>query len=241
MNPLNGYGYTAALPPGFNAVPLDAFGGCYILPPGSTPPPFSMALIWLSPIFPAAFPMLLQTYFNFDNPMVALSNAYGLGLSNILQILPLRQSQMNGAQAYIREFDALSISGQPKRMTAILLQGPASAVQVIIGIDLYQWAQFGQSTFQFVAGIQLTGTAPASGTVRAVMNHAQSANVELQVVDAKNCVTPVMTVPAQDEQGRKIVHNFYGPVHFGNDFSKATFSGDNLIGDHNSQNNRGNQ
>src|SRR5439155_11799611 len=102
MNSLNGYGYTAPLPQGFSAISVDAFGGYYVLPPGSSPPPFSMALIWITPVAPPAFAMLLQAYYNFDNPMVALSNAYGLGLINVLQVASLRQSVMNGASAYIR-------------------------------------------------------------------------------------------------------------------------------------------
>jgi hypothetical protein len=236
---LTGYGYTAPMPPGFNAMPIDAFGSYYVIPPGSNPPPMSMALILISPVPPQNFPMVLQTYYSFDNPMVALPNAYGLGLANILQVAPLRQSNMNGAVAYIREFDAVSMSGQPMRMTAILLQGPNSSVQAIIGINLYQWAQFAAPALQFVAGIQLAGTTQVPGAVRAFMEHKQASDVSLQIVGKDNHVTDVMTVPAE-VQGQNVVFKFEGPVYFGdnNDYSGSKFSGNYQIGDNNKQKNR---
>jgi hypothetical protein len=196
----------------------------------------SMALILLSPVPPQAFPMVLQTYYNFENPMVALQNAYGLGLANVLQVAPLRQSNMNGAPAYIREFDAVSMSGQPMRMTAILLQGQSSSVQAVIGINVYQWAQFAAPALQFVAGIQLAGTVPAHGEVRAFMQHQEASDVSLQIVGKDKSVTDVMTVPAQVE-GKSVVYKFEGPVYFGDniDNSNAQFSGNIQIGKNNRQ------
>jgi hypothetical protein len=237
---LTGYGYTAPLPPGFNAIPMDAFGSYCVIPPGSNPPPMSMALILLSPVPPQTFPMVLQTYYNFENPMVALQNAYGLGLANILQVAPLRQSNMNGALAYIREFDAVSMSGQPMRMTAILLQGQSSSVQAVIGINVYQWAQFAAPALQFVAGIQLAGTVQAPGEVRAFMQHQEALDVNLQIVGRDKSVTDVMTLPAQVE-GKSVVYKFEGPVYFGDkfDYSNATVSGNIQVGRNNTQNSGG--
>jgi hypothetical protein len=236
---LSGYGYTAPLPPGFNAIPVDAFGAYCVIPPGSNPPPMSMAMILINPVPPQAFPVLLQTYYTFDNPMVALSNAYSLGLVNILQVAPLRQSNMNGATAHIREFDAVSMSGQPTRMTAILLQGQTSSVQAVIGINLYCWAQFAASTLQFVAGIQLAGTSQGPGEVRAFMQHEQASDVNLQIVGKDKSVTDVMTVPAQFE-GKTVINKFEGPVYFGDniDYRNAEVSGNIQIGNKNSQKNR---
>jgi hypothetical protein len=237
MNTLTGYGYTAPLAPGFTAVPVDPFGGYFVLPPGSSPPPFSLALIWISAVNPAAFPMLLQTYYAFDNPMVALSNAYGLGLVNVLQVSPLRQSNMNGASAYIREFDAVNQAGQPTRMTAILLQGPSSSLQVMIGINMYQWAQFVGPALEFVAGIQLAGTVQGPGAVRASMEHAQSPDVNFQVVSRDGTATQVVTLPARDEQGRSVVNNFYGEVHIVEREYSGNFSdSNNQFGDNSEQN-----
>jgi|SRR5580658_752607 hypothetical protein len=238
MNSLTSYSYTAPLPPGFNAMPLDPFGGYMVLPPGSSPPPFSMALIWISPIAPAAFPTLLQTYYEFDNPMVAMSNAYSLGLINILQVAPLRQSNMNGASAYIREFDAVSQNGHPTRLTAILLQGPASALQVIVGVNLYQWAQFIGPALQFVAGIQLTGTCQGTGSIQAFMEHPQSPDVQFAVVNHDGSATPLVTLPAQNDKGQSVVINYYGPVQYGNknDYSGNFSNSDNQFGDKSAQN-----
>jgi hypothetical protein len=237
MNTLTGFGYTAPLAQGFTAIPVDPYGGYYVLPPGSSPPPFSLALIWISPVNPAAYPMLLQTYYAFDNPMVALQNAYGLGLVNVLQIAPLRQSNMNGAAAYIREFDAVNQAGQPTRMTAILLQGPSSALQVMIGINMYQWAQFVGPALQFVAGIQLAGTSQGPGAVRAYMEHQQSPDVNFQVVSTDGTATQVVTLPARDEKGQSVVNNYYyGEVHISTDYS-GNFSGSNYqFGDNSKQN-----
>jgi hypothetical protein len=145
---------------------------------------------------------------------------------------------MNGATAYIREFDAVSMSGQPTRMTAILLQGQSSAVQAVIGINLYCWAQFAASTLQFVAGIQLAGTSHGPGEVRAFMEHQQASDVNLQIVGKDNQVTDVMTVPAE-VKGQKVVLKFEGPVYFGDNYSGSEFSGRYQIGDNNTQKNRG--
>ncbi|HET9305905.1 MAG TPA: hypothetical protein VFO46_07760 [Candidatus Sulfotelmatobacter sp.] len=236
---LTGYGYTAPLPPGFNAIPIDAFGSYCVIPPGSNPPPMSVAVILLSPVPPQAFPMVLQTYYNFENPMVALPNAYGLGLANILQVAPLRQSNMNGALAYIREFDAVSMNGQPMRMTAILLQGQNSSVQAVIGINVYQWTQFAASALQFVAGIQLAGTSQVPGEVRAFMQHQEASDVSLQIVGKDKSVTDVMTLPAEVE-GKSVVFKFEGPVYFGDniDCSNAEVSGNIQIGKNNTQSSR---
>jgi len=197
-----------------------------------------MALIWITPVAPPAFAMLLQTYYNFDNPMVALSNAYGLGLINVLQVAPLRQSVMNGASAYIREFDAVNQNGQPTRMTAILLQGPSSGLQVMIGINLYQWAQFAGPALQFVAGIQLAGTLQGPGAVRASMDHEKAPDVKFEVVSNDGSATQIVTLPATDENGQSVVNNYYyGEVHIAETEYSGNFSdSNNQFGDNSSQN-----
>ena len=179
MNTLNGMGYSAQLPAGFNAMPVDAMGGYWVLPPGSAPPPYSPALIWLEPVMPQFLPVLLQTYYNFDNPMVAMSNAQSLGLMNVLGVAPLRQTNLNGASALVREFDGMSLNGTPMRMSGLLLQGPTSALQVIIGINLYMWVQFTGPSMQFLAGIRLQGTAEVGGGVRSVIDPNNLSQVQV--------------------------------------------------------------
>ena len=66
-------------------------------------------------------------------------------LLSVLRITPLRQTTLNGVMTLVREFDALSINGQPIRMSAMLLQGPSSAVQCVVGISLYRWVEFAAS------------------------------------------------------------------------------------------------
>ena len=197
LNALNGMGYSAQLPPGFTATPIDAIGGYWVLPPGSHPPPFSPSLIWIEPIYPQFFPVLMQNYYNFDNPMVALQNAYSLGLVSVLQVAAMRQTNINGAITHIREFDAMSANGQPMRMTGMLMQGPMSAVQVMIGTNLFQWVQFAGISLQFVASVRLNGTFQSTSEVRSIVDQNRPDQIEMQLVNSDQSVASIMAMPTQ--------------------------------------------
>jgi len=196
-NTLSGYGYTVRMPPGFMSTPLDPMsGGCFAWPMGSTPPTRSPALVWLLPIMPAYLPGLIQHYYNFDNPMIANFNAQSLGLMNVTRIAPLRQTTLNGASTLIREFDAMSIDGQPIRMSAMLLQGPYSALQCIVGVNMYRWAEFTGATLQFVANLQMNGTNATPGEVRTLIDKNNLNHVQMQVVNAdQSQVASIMNLP----------------------------------------------
>ncbi len=191
-----GPGYSVLMPPGFSALPPDPMSGStYAWPSGSWGPPNGPALVWLLPISPFQVQNLRQHYLNFDNPMVAAMNAQSLGLLNVLRIAPLRQTVLNGANALVREFDALSLNGQPVRMSAILLFGPQSTLQCIVGISLYRWVEFVGPTLQFVGNLQLDGTSASPGEVRSVIDRNDLNRVEMQVVNADRSVAPIMSMP----------------------------------------------
>jgi hypothetical protein len=218
-NVVNGYGFSVSMPPGFVAMPTDPMsGGYFAWPAGSTPPPNSPALIWLTPVLPIAIPGLLQHYYQFDNPMVAMANAQSLGLMNVLRVAPLRQANVNGVTAVIREFDALSMDGQPVRMTALLLRGPMSAAQCIVGVNLYRWVEFAGATLQFVANIQLAGTTASPAEVRSVIDPKDLNRVEMQLVNEDSSVAPIMNLPT-NVQGQQVFHIHVeagGSIKFGN-------------------------
>lgn len=231
-NTLNGYGYSVQMPPGFMSMPSDPIsGGSIAWPAGSTPPPYSPALIWLQPIMPFQLPVLLQNYYNFDNPMIATFNAQSLGLMSVLRITPLRQTTLNGVTTLVREFDALSINGEPKRMSAMLLQGPNSALQCIVGISIFRWVEFAGSTLQFVANIQMSGTSAPPGEVRTMIDKNNLNRVEMQLVNANSSVvTPIMSLPTA--VGDTKIFEIH--VAAGGSISFGDVKGTNVqIGDHN--------
>ncbi|MDW5267941.1 MULTISPECIES: hypothetical protein [Acidobacteriaceae] len=231
-NTLNGYGYSVQMPLGFMSMPPDPMsGGIFAWPPGSTPPPNSPALIWILPVMPPYLPGLVQHYYNFDNPMVAAYNAQSLGLLSVLRITPLRQTSLNGVTTLVREFDALSMDGNSIRMSAMLLQGPFSAVQCVVGISLCRWVEFAGSTLQFIANLQLNGTSAAPGEVRTLIDKNNLNHVEMQLVNAdSSVVTPIMTLPTTVGQSQIFeIH-----VAAGGSLSFGDVKGTNVqIGDHN--------
>lgn len=191
-----GPGYSVLMPPGFSALPPDPLSGStYAWPPGSWGPPNGPALVWLLPISPFQVNNLRQHYLNFDNPAVAAMNAQSLGLLSVLRVAPLRQTVLNGANALVREFDALSFNGQPVRMSAILLFGPQSTLQCIVGISLYRWVEFVGGTLQFLGNLHLNGTSSSPGEVRSVIDRNDLNRVEMQVVNADRSVAPIMSMP----------------------------------------------
>lgn len=233
-NTLTGYGYSVQMPPGFMYTPPDPMtGGSFAWPAGSTPPPSSPALIWLLPIMPAYLPGLIQHYYSFDNPMVATFNVQSLGLMSVTRIAPLRQTTLNGASALVREFDAMSMDAAPIRMSAMLLQGPYSALQCIVGINLYRWVEFAGSTLQFVANVQMNGTYANPGEVRTLIDKNNLNHVEMQVVNAdRSEVAPIMNLPTR--VGEAQVFEIH--VQAGGTISFGDVKGTNVqFGDHNRQ------
>jgi hypothetical protein len=180
---------------------------------------------------PPYLPGLVQHYYNFDNPMVAAYNAQSLGLMSVTRITPLRQTTLNGVTTLVREFDALSMDGTPIRMSAMLLQGPSSAVQCVVGISLYRWVEFAGPTLQFVANLQLDGTSTTPGEVRTLIDKNNLNHVEMQLVNADtSAVAPIMSLPTTVGQSQVFeIH-----VETGGSISFGDVKGTNVqIGDHN--------
>jgi hypothetical protein len=182
---------------------------------------------------PAYLPGLIQHYYNFDNPMIANFNAQSLGLMSVTRIAPLREINLNGSRTLVREFDAMSIDGQPIRMSAMLLQGPYSALQCIVGVNMYRWAEFTGATLQFVANLQMNGTNAVPVQVRTMIDKNNLNNVEMQLVqDGSSEIASIMKLPTV--VGGTTVYQINvlgnGNVAFGD--VKGTKV---QIGDHNSQ------
>lgn len=231
---VQGPGYAAELPPGFGASPPNPMnGGSFVWPPGSWGPPNSVALIWLLPIMPMQVAFLEQHYRQFDNPLVALQNAHSLGLASVLAVAPLRETTLNGASTLVREFDALSLNNQPVRMSAMLLRGPHSALQCIVGINMYRWVEFAGPALHFVGKLRLSGAVLASGEVRTIVDRQDLSRVEMQVVNADRSVAPIMSMPTS-VGGTQVFHIHVesgGVIRFGD------VQGTNVqIGNHNTTN-----
>jgi hypothetical protein len=116
------------------------------------------------------------------------------------------------------------------RMSAIVLQGPASTIQCVVGINLYRWVEFAGAALQFVARIQLDGVNIAPGNVRTVIDRNNLNQVEMQIVNAGNSVAPIMSLPTS-VGGQPIFHI---EVAAGASITFGAVSGTNVqIGDHN--------
>lgn len=192
---LNGPNYSVNVPAGFNLLNADPFSGKYwLLPPGSNL--FEIpAIVQIRPVMPFELPMLLKNLYGLDDPLVAMANAANLGLANITGINPVRQINMPQGQAHIREFEAITNRGYPARVMALAIQGTSAAVEVIIMINLYRWVEFIAPCLEFIGRINLSGATAASGQVRAVVDKNHPDQIEYQLVNSDNTVTPITALP----------------------------------------------
>ena len=160
---IGGPGYTAAVPPGFMVFPVNPMTGAYaLLPPGSTPPPASPASIEIKSVPPIAIQPLLTTLNGLMNPFLGMMNAQSLGLASVVLIAPARQALLNYGMAHIREFEAIgAFSGQPVRIMLVLLLGQVGTVQVVLGINLFRWAEFLAPCLEFDLRYQRSGQCSA--------------------------------------------------------------------------------
>ncbi len=204
---LNGPGYSVRVPAGFTMLQSNPMGGYALLPPGSTPPPVSPAIIAVDPIPPMMVPMLMQSLDGFENPFVQTMNAMSLGLKDVKRVAPARQMDLPSGTAHIREFDAVSWSGQPVRMMVLVIQGQLATVKVVIGVNMQRWPEFIGPCMELVGGISLSGAMPVPAQVQAVLDKQHPDQIELDFVNPDNTLTPFLALPTQVE-GRQVINNF---------------------------------
>lgn len=195
MPALSGPGYSVQVPPGFTLLNGDPVTGTYwLLPPGSSPMDIP-ALLQIRSVNPYELPMLLQHLHGFDNPYVAMTNAMNLGLVNVLGTMPIRQVNMPQGVTHIREFDAVTMRGFPVRVMVLVIQGQQAAVEVVVMLNLYRWAEFIAPSLNLVSAITLAGAAPTPTQLQAVVDNAHRDQVEYRLVGPDNSSVPLTAMP----------------------------------------------
>ncbi len=210
---LQGPGYSVQLPPGFQVM-LNPFPGHYVmLPPGSDT--FTVpAIQTIRPVAAFEKSALLQQLVNFENPMVAMANLPNLGLSSVLSIAPLRREAMADRTIHTREFDALTIRQIPARIIIMVVESAQACVEVLIMLDLRRWTEFVGPCLQLLAGLALAGSTPGEPReVRAVIDRSRPDQVEYEMVNPDNSVTPLTSLPTV--VGNLTVYNIDNSIRAG--------------------------
>jgi hypothetical protein len=195
---MQGNGYTAFVPPGGQWSDLDPFGmNRMYFPPGAMPQPGPEACIKIEPIPPMQVQTFLMYMAGMDDAFIGTMNAQSMGVTAVLGIGPMRNTQIGGAMGYIREFDGIGIvTGLPYRFTMIVLAGPMSALKLTMGIRLQSWAVFTGPCLAFVGSISLAGAQPAAATtIRAVVDPNHANQVEYQLVNPDHSTAPITAMP----------------------------------------------
>jgi hypothetical protein len=204
-NTLAGPGYTLALPPGFTVVEsMPPLGVYRVLPPGSTP--FDrQAQVQIRSVQPFELPTLLQNVYAFENPMVAQSNAAGLGIMSVTGMLPARQEQFPQGKGHIREFEGITMTNFPVRVMEVVIEGPQAAVELLVMMNLYRWMEFAAPCLSLIAQLTLAGSAAPQGQVQALVDEQRSDQVELQMVTPGHQPVPLTALPT-NVQGTVVVN-----------------------------------
>ena len=211
---LTGPGYSVLLPGGFNLLNGDPYSGTYwLLPPGSHAVD-APAIVQIRSVQPMELPTLLQSLYQFENPQVIMMTATNLGLADVTDIRPVRQMQLAEGTAHTREFDAITIRGFPARVMAVVIQGSLGAVEVVILVNLFRWAEFIGSCLEFVGGINLSGMMPTASPVQAVIDKHNKDLVEYHLINPDRSTTPFTSMPTVVEN--KIVVNIDASIKVGN-------------------------
>ena len=202
---LAGPGYTLALPPGFTVVEsMPPLGVYRVLPPGSTP--FDrQAQVQIRSVQPFELPTLLQNVYAFENPMVAQSNAAGLGIMSVTGMLPVRQEQFPQGKGHIREFEGITMMGFPVRVMEVVIEGAQAAVELLVLMNLYRWNEFAAPCLSLIAQLTLMGSAAPQAQVQAVFDEQRQDQIEYQMVSPGQQPVPLTALPT-NVGGTTIIH-----------------------------------
>jgi len=211
MNSISGPGYWAPLAPGFTVTQANPAMGVYrLLPPGVSPYGVVEAMLQVRPVAPWDFQPLLANLGSLENPMVAWMSCASLGLSNILGILPFRQAPMPQGLTHIREFDAVAMTGFPVRVMVMVIQGPQSAVEVVIMMNLYRWMVFVAPCLDFVAriamaGMQAPGPQSPPPQLQAVVDDKRKNQIEYRLITPNGQPVALTALPT-NVGGTTVIH-----------------------------------
>jgi hypothetical protein len=202
---LAGPGYTLELPPGFTVVEsMPPLGVYRVLPPGSTP--FDrQAQVQIRSVQPFELATLLQNVYAFENPMVAQSNAAGLGIMSITGVLPVRQEQFPQGKGHIREFEGITMMGFPVRVMEVVIEGAQAAVEMLVMMNLFRWNEFAAPCLSLITQLTLAGSPASTAQVQAVVDEQRDDQVELQMVTPGEQPVPLTALPT-NVQGTVIVN-----------------------------------
>jgi hypothetical protein len=202
---LVGPGYSLALPPGFTVVEsMPPLGVYRVLPPGSTP--FDReAQVQIRSVQPFELQPLLQNIYAFENPMVMQSNAAGLGIMNVTGMMPVRQEQFPQGKGHIREFEGITMTGFPVRVMEVVIEGGQAAVELLVMMNLYRWAEFAAPCLSLIAQLTLAGSAAPQGQVQAVFDEQRQDQIEYQMISPGQQPVPLTALPTT-VGGTTIIH-----------------------------------
>ena len=101
----------------------------------------------------------------------------------------------------------LTISGRglPVRVMVIVMQGIQAAVEILLMMNLYRWAEFAAPCLSFVAQVTLAGTAPAPMQLQAVVDKQRTDQIEYQMVSPGRQPIPLTALPT-NVGGTTIIH-----------------------------------
>jgi len=206
---LRGPGYVARVPDGFAVQPVHPMGGYFLLPPNSTPPPVSPAIVLVEPVHPMMLMTTLQHLHGMENPFLGQLNAAGLGLQGVTKLSPARQQGTPGGTAHIRELDGVSVSGQPLRMMVVVIVGTLGAAKVIIAVNLHRWNEFIGPCLQFLGSINASGPSPCPSNVFAVIDLDHRDEVEFAGGADFGSAVPWTKMPTRVEDRRVIEIHYH--------------------------------
>jgi len=194
-NTIFGPGFSVDVPPGFTSGPsMPAMGVYRLFPPGVSQ--FNIeAMIQIRPLQAMELPGLLQALYSLENPMMAMQQCVNLGLSGILGMQPARQVPMAQGPTHIREFDAMNFLGLPLRVMVVIMIGQQAAVETLIMMTLYNWAQYIAPCMDFLGRINLAGVAQPPQQVVAVVDKARKDQVEYRLVGANEEPVSLTALP----------------------------------------------
>jgi hypothetical protein len=205
---LAGPGYTLELPSGFTvAESMPPLGVYRVLPPGSTP--FDReAQVQIRSVQPFELGALLQNVYAFENPMVMQSNAAGLGIMSVTGLMPVRQEQFPQGKGHIREFEGITMTGFPVRVMEIVIEGPQAAVELLVMMNLFRWAEFAAPCLSLVTQLTLAGAPPPQAQLQVLVDEQRQDQVEYQIV-TKDQTMPLTALPT-NVQGTTVIN--YGTI-----------------------------
>jgi hypothetical protein len=213
-NTIFGPGFSVEVPPGFTLAFSNPMAGFYrVFPPGVSQ--FNIeAMIQVRAVQPFELPGLLETLYSLENPIVAMQQAMSLQLAGFLGMQPARQVQMAQGPAHIREFDAMNFLGFPLRVMVVIMTSPQAAVEVLVAMTLYNWAQYITPCMTFLSLINLGSAPQPLPQLVAVVDQGRKDQIEYRLVGPNGESIPLTALPTN--VGGTTIINIDASIRTGN-------------------------